>query len=101
MRSTECHSSLGYIDKRLGEDITGTNSISQQTVATVTYNIQRQFRGVRTLKILQHKWPLPISSKRCMTVTVFLGAYIFIQSGVIDIFPTLKTVAAAILDLFG
>jgi len=29
------------------------------------------------------------------------GADIFIQSGVIDIFRKLKTVAAAILDLFG
>jgi len=28
-------------------------------------------------------------------------AYIVIQSGVIDIFPKLKMVAAAILDLFG
>ena len=29
------------------------------------------------------------------------GAYIFLQSGVIDIFPKLKMAAAAILDLFG
>jgi len=29
------------------------------------------------------------------------GTYIFIQSGVIDIFRKLKMVAAAILDLFG
>jgi len=29
------------------------------------------------------------------------GADIFIQSGVIDIFPKLQMVAAAILDLFG
>jgi len=29
------------------------------------------------------------------------GAYIFIQSGVIDIFQKLKMAAAAILDLFG
>jgi len=29
------------------------------------------------------------------------GAYIFIESGVIDIFPKLKMAAAAILDLLG
>jgi len=29
------------------------------------------------------------------------GADIFIQSGVIDIFPKIKMAAAAILDLFG
>jgi len=29
------------------------------------------------------------------------GAYIFIQSGVIDILPKLKMAAAAISDLFG
>jgi len=29
------------------------------------------------------------------------GADIFIQSGVIDIFPKLKMVCAAIVDLFG
>jgi len=41
---------------------------------------------------------------RCMAVVhlpVKFGAYIFIQSGVIDIFWKLKMVAAAILDLFG
>jgi len=40
----------------------------------------------------------------CMAVMhlpVKFGADIFIQSGVIDIFPKLKMVAAAILDLFG
>jgi len=30
-----------------------------------------------------------------------VGADVFIQSGVIDIFPKLKMAAAAILDLFG
>jgi len=40
----------------------------------------------------------------CMAVVhlpVKFGAYIFIQSGVIDIFRKLKMVAAAILDLLG
>jgi len=40
----------------------------------------------------------------CMAVMhlpMKFGAYIFIQYGVIDIFPKLKMVAAAILDLFG
>jgi len=36
-----------------------------------------------------------------MHLPMKLGAYIFIQSGVIDIFPELKMAAAAILDLFG
>jgi len=40
----------------------------------------------------------------CMAVMhlpIKFGAYIFIQSGVMDIFPKLKIAAAAILDLFG
>jgi len=40
----------------------------------------------------------------CMVVMhlpMKFGAYIFIQSGVIDIFRKLKMVAAAILDLLG
>ena len=40
----------------------------------------------------------------CMAVThlpMKFGADIFIQSGVIDIFPKLKMVCAAIVDLFG
>ena len=40
----------------------------------------------------------------CMAVmhlSMKFGADIFIQSGVIDIFPKLRMVAAAILDLFG
>jgi len=36
-----------------------------------------------------------------MHLPIKFGADIFIQSGVIDIFPKLKMVAAAILDLFG
>jgi len=36
-----------------------------------------------------------------MHLPMKFGAYIFIQYGVIDIFPKLKMVAAAILDLFG
>jgi len=36
-----------------------------------------------------------------MHLPVKFGANIFIQSGVIDIFPKLKKAAAAILDLFG
>jgi len=36
-----------------------------------------------------------------MHLPMKFGADIFIQSGVIDIFPKLKMVAAAILDLFG
>ena len=36
-----------------------------------------------------------------MHLPMKFGAYIFIQSGVIDIFRKLKMVAAAILDLFG
>jgi len=34
-------------------------------------------------------------------LSVKFGADIFIQSGVIDIFPKLNMAAAAILDLFG
>jgi len=34
-------------------------------------------------------------------LTIEFGAGVFIQSGVIDIFPKLKMAAAAILDLFG
>jgi len=40
----------------------------------------------------------------CMALVLLcmkFGACIFIQSGVIDIFPKLKMAAAAILDLFG
>jgi len=36
-----------------------------------------------------------------MHLSMKFGAYIFIQSGVIDIFRKLKMVAVAILDLFG
>jgi len=36
-----------------------------------------------------------------MRLPMKFSAYIFIQSGVIDIFPKLKMVAAATLDLFG
>jgi len=36
-----------------------------------------------------------------MHLPINFGADIFIQSGVIDIFPKLKMAAAAILDLFG
>jgi len=36
-----------------------------------------------------------------MHLSMKFGANIFIQSGVIDIFRKIKTVAAAILDLFG
>jgi len=36
-----------------------------------------------------------------MHLPVKFGTYIFIQSGVIDIFPKFKMVAAAILDLLG
>ena len=36
-----------------------------------------------------------------MHLPMKFGAYIFIQSGVIDIFPKLKMAAAATLDLFG
>jgi len=36
-----------------------------------------------------------------MHLPMKIGADIFIQSGVIDIFLKLKMVAAAILDLFG
>jgi len=36
-----------------------------------------------------------------MHLPIKFGADIFIQSGVIDIFPKLKTAAAAILDLLG
>jgi len=40
----------------------------------------------------------------CMAVmhlSMKFGAYMFIQSGVIDIFPKLNMAAAAILDFFG
>jgi len=36
-----------------------------------------------------------------MHLPIKFGADVFIQSGVIDIFPKLKMAAAAILDLFG
>jgi len=36
-----------------------------------------------------------------MHLRIKFGAYIFIQFGVIDIFPKLKMAAAAILDLLG
>jgi len=36
-----------------------------------------------------------------MHLPMKFGADIFVQSGVIDIFPKLKMVAATILDLFG
>jgi len=36
-----------------------------------------------------------------MHLPMKFGANIFIQTGVIDIFPKLKMAAAAILDLFG
>jgi len=36
-----------------------------------------------------------------MRLPMKFGADIFIQSGVIDIFPKLKMAAAAMLDLFG
>ena len=36
-----------------------------------------------------------------MHLSIKFGTYIFIQSGVIDIFPKLKMAAAAILDLLG
>jgi len=36
-----------------------------------------------------------------MHLPITFGVYIFIQSGVIDIFRKLKMVAAAISDLFG
>jgi len=36
-----------------------------------------------------------------MNLAIKVGEDIFIQSGVVDIFPTLKMAAAAILDLLG
>jgi len=48
-----------------------------------------------------HFWSHDHLRMAVMHLPIKIGADIFIQSGVIDIFPKLKMAAAAILDLVG